>query len=73
MITFSGYPFLQCSKTCGSGYKLREVVCLDKDEDEVHEAYCMDQRKPADKEPCNLPHCEFIWITGEWSEVRYRK
>lgn len=46
------------------------MVCLDKDEDEVHDTYCMNQRKPADKEPCNLQPCEFIWITGEWSKVR---
>ncbi|RXN04231.1 A disintegrin and metallo ase with thrombospondin motifs 9 [Labeo rohita] len=58
----------ECSKTCGSGYKVRAVVCLDKDEGAVHETYCMNQRKPADKEPCNLQPCEFIWITGEWSE-----
>uniref|UniRef100_A0A8C2K1E5 ADAM metallopeptidase with thrombospondin type 1 motif, 9 n=1 Tax=Cyprinus carpio TaxID=7962 RepID=A0A8C2K1E5_CYPCA len=58
----------ECSKTCGTGYKVRAVVCLDKDEDEVIEEYCMNQRKPADKEPCNLQPCEFIWITGEWSE-----
>ncbi|RXN11135.1 A disintegrin and metallo ase with thrombospondin motifs 9 [Labeo rohita] len=59
----------ECSKTCGSGYKVRAVVCLDKDEGAVHETYCMNQRKPADKEPCNLQPCEFIWITGEWSET----
>lgn len=48
-------------------------MCLDKDEDEVDDMYCMKQSKPADKEPCNLQPCDFIWITGEWSKVRVRK
>lgn len=31
--------------------------------------YCMTQlKKPADTESCNTQPCEFVWITGEWSE-----
>ncbi|XP_028824252.1 A disintegrin and metalloproteinase with thrombospondin motifs 9 isoform X3 [Denticeps clupeoides] len=58
----------ECTKTCGSGHRRRLVFCLDHQEDEVHEMHCMDQEKPLDSESCNTQACEFVWITGEWSE-----
>uniref|UniRef100_A0AAR2JEP4 Peptidase M12B domain-containing protein n=1 Tax=Pygocentrus nattereri TaxID=42514 RepID=A0AAR2JEP4_PYGNA len=59
-----------CSETCGSGRRRRTVVCLDHNEQEVHEMYCSDHERPADTELCNIQPCEFIWITGDWTEVR---
>lgn len=43
-------------------------MCLDEEGSEVHDMYCDNQMKPADIETCNTQPCEFIWITGEWSE-----
>ncbi|XP_030632604.1 A disintegrin and metalloproteinase with thrombospondin motifs 9 [Chanos chanos] len=57
-----------CSQTCGSGLRRRTVACLDPSGEEVHEMYCVGQRKPTESEPCNTQPCEFIWITGEWTE-----
>ena len=31
--------------------------------------YCITKTKPTDSEACNTEACEFIWITGEWTEV----
>ncbi|MBN3308697.1 ATS9 metalloproteinase, partial [Amia calva] len=58
----------ECSQSCGSGSRERKVVCLNQNKEEVHETYCNSQNKPLDIESCNTHPCEFIWITGEWSE-----
>ncbi|XP_076123623.1 A disintegrin and metalloproteinase with thrombospondin motifs 9 [Alosa pseudoharengus] len=57
-----------CSRTCGSGLRRRPVHCLDDSGEEVHEMYCVTQTKPTDSEACNTQACEFIWVTGEWTE-----
>jgi hypothetical protein len=59
----------QCTKTCGEGSRYRQVVCVDEDQGEVHSAHCDDRQRPADHESCSLQPCEYVWITGEWSEV----
>lgn len=61
---------LQCSKSCGSGHRRRALQCVDHNQQEVHEMYCVNQIRPPDIESCNTHVCEFIWITGEWTEVR---
>lgn len=43
---------------------------MDQTGEEVHEMFCVDQRRPDDSESCNSHVCEFIWITGDWTEVR---
>ncbi|XP_029103687.1 A disintegrin and metalloproteinase with thrombospondin motifs 9 isoform X2 [Scleropages formosus] len=58
----------ECSKSCGTGYRRRTVLCLSADDTEVHDTHCTSQKKPADTEVCNTQACEFVWITGEWSE-----
>lgn len=35
--------------------------------------YCVNQIRPPDIESCNNHACEYIWITGEWTEVRVRE
>lgn len=32
--------------------------------------HCDSSKRPADQESCALQPCEYVWITGEWSEVR---
>lgn len=60
----------QCSRTCGEGSRYRKVLCVDKDEGgEVHSVLCDMSRRPVDRESCSLQPCEYVWITGEWSEV----
>lgn len=39
---------------------------------EVHGGHCDSSKRPADRESCSVQPCEYIWITGEWSEVRPR-
>ncbi|XP_004644840.1 A disintegrin and metalloproteinase with thrombospondin motifs 9 [Octodon degus] len=57
-----------CSKTCGEGSRFRQVVCVDEAQDEVHSSLCSASQRPPDHESCSLQPCEYIWITGEWSE-----
>ncbi|KAM7063005.1 A disintegrin and metalloproteinase with thrombospondin motifs 9 isoform 2-T2 [Molossus nigricans] len=59
----------ECSKTCGEGSRYRRVVCVGEDTGgEVHGAHCDRSQRPADRESCTLQPCEYVWITGEWSE-----
>ena len=60
----------QCSKSCGAGHRRRALTCVDHNQQEVHEMYCVNQIRPPDIESCNTHACELIWITGEWTEVR---
>uniref|UniRef100_A0A3P8V006 ADAM metallopeptidase with thrombospondin type 1 motif 9 n=1 Tax=Cynoglossus semilaevis TaxID=244447 RepID=A0A3P8V006_CYNSE len=57
-----------CTKSCGSGYRRRTLQCVDSHQQEVHEMYCVNQIRPPDIESCNVHACEFIWITGEWTQ-----
>ncbi|KAM7063007.1 A disintegrin and metalloproteinase with thrombospondin motifs 9 isoform 4-T4 [Molossus nigricans] len=62
-------PWSPCSKTCGEGSRYRRVVCVGEDTGgEVHGAHCDRSQRPADRESCTLQPCEYVWITGEWSE-----
>ncbi|KAB5536845.1 hypothetical protein PHYPO_G00112000 [Pangasianodon hypophthalmus] len=58
----------ECSVTCGSGQRSRSVVCVNHSGDEIHHSHCSVQKRPNHSEPCNTQPCEFVWITGEWTE-----
>lgn len=46
------------------------MLCVDEDKGgEVHGGHCDPSKRPVDRESCSLQPCEYIWITGEWSEV----
>ena len=60
----------QCSKSCGVGHRQRALRCVDHNQQEVHEMYCVKQIRPPHIESCHTQACEFIWITGDWTEVR---
>lgn len=64
---------LQCSKSCGAGHRRRALQCVDHNQQEVHEMYCVNLIRPPDLESCNSHACELIWITGEWTEVRAKE
>ncbi|XP_054472137.1 A disintegrin and metalloproteinase with thrombospondin motifs 9-like [Anoplopoma fimbria] len=57
-----------CSKSCGAGHRRQALQCVDHNQQEVHEMYCVNQIRPPDIESCNTHACELIWITGEWTE-----
>ncbi|XP_038627931.1 A disintegrin and metalloproteinase with thrombospondin motifs 9 [Tachyglossus aculeatus] len=57
----------ECSQTCGEGSRYRKVVCVSENKEE-HSMQCDMSKRPVDRESCNLQPCEYIWITGEWSE-----
>ncbi|EGV97729.1 A disintegrin and metalloproteinase with thrombospondin motifs 9 [Cricetulus griseus] len=61
-------PWSSCTKTCGEGSRYRQVVCVAEDQSEVHSAHCDSDQRPPDRESCSLQPCEYVWITGEWSE-----
>lgn len=47
------------------------MLCVDEDKGgEVHGGHCDPSKRPADRESCSVQPCEYVWITGEWSEVR---
>ncbi|XP_060095443.1 A disintegrin and metalloproteinase with thrombospondin motifs 9 isoform X1 [Heteronotia binoei] len=58
----------ECSKTCGEGSRYRKVICMDQNRQAVDDLHCDASKRPLDAESCNLPPCEYIWITGDWSE-----
>ncbi|KAJ6668225.1 hypothetical protein lerEdw1_015602 [Lerista edwardsae] len=65
---FSSRGKHQCSKTCGEGSRYRQVTCMNQDRQDADSLHCELNKRPPDVESCNLPPCEYIWITGDWSE-----
>nr|XP_019942000.1 PREDICTED: A disintegrin and metalloproteinase with thrombospondin motifs 9 [Paralichthys olivaceus] len=57
-----------CSNSCGVGHRQRALQCVDHNQQEVHKMYCVNQIRPPHIESCNTHACEFIWITGDWTE-----
>uniref|UniRef100_A0AAX7V026 GON domain-containing protein n=1 Tax=Astatotilapia calliptera TaxID=8154 RepID=A0AAX7V026_ASTCA len=43
---------LQCTKSCGSGRRQRALKCVDHNQREVHEMYCVNQIRPPEIESC---------------------
>uniref|UniRef100_A0A8C3JV51 ADAM metallopeptidase with thrombospondin type 1 motif 9 n=1 Tax=Calidris pygmaea TaxID=425635 RepID=A0A8C3JV51_9CHAR len=58
-----------CMKTCGEASRYRKVVCVDENKQVQNSGYCDASKRPPEMESCGLPPCEYVWITGEWSEV----
>ena len=64
----------QCSATCGSSVKTRDVVCMKKLGEElfaiVDEENCQGKRRPATEELCpELEPCPAEWFNTKWTEV----
>uniref|UniRef100_A0A286Y3S4 ADAM metallopeptidase with thrombospondin type 1 motif 9 n=1 Tax=Cavia porcellus TaxID=10141 RepID=A0A286Y3S4_CAVPO len=66
--TWRAEQWQECSKTCGEGSRFRQVVCMNEEQAEVHSSLCSASQRPPDRESCSLQPCEYVWITGEWSE-----
>uniref|UniRef100_A0A8P4KDZ9 ADAM metallopeptidase with thrombospondin type 1 motif, 9 n=1 Tax=Dicentrarchus labrax TaxID=13489 RepID=A0A8P4KDZ9_DICLA len=48
-----------CSKSCGAGHRQRALQCVDHNQQEVHEMYCVNQIRPPEIESCNMNACNF--------------
>ncbi|KAG2471070.1 ATS9 metalloproteinase, partial [Polypterus senegalus] len=57
-----------CSQSCGPGTRHRRVICQKHNGEDLSSEYCDSRKRPPETESCNVQPCEFIWITGEWSE-----
>ncbi|KAE8612598.1 hypothetical protein XENTR_v10012910 [Xenopus tropicalis] len=68
LYTWKAEEWQECSKTCDEGLRYRKAICLDEDKKEVPQSHCEENKKPPEVEKCNVQSCEFLWITGEWSE-----
>ena len=63
--------FLQCSRTCGEGLRLRYVGCFSLKYSRVlnDESACDMTLRPPSAEACKIRECA-DWHTGDWGEVR---
>ena len=60
--------FLQCSASCGQGYKQRYVRCMDGNGN-IHDPSACDQSsKPSDSEACIQRACGY-WRSGDFEKV----
>nr|XP_006004481.1 PREDICTED: A disintegrin and metalloproteinase with thrombospondin motifs 9 [Latimeria chalumnae] len=58
----------KCTKTCGTGSRYRKVTCINQNMEEVPNDFCDMNEIPSEVETCTVQSCDYIWITGEWSE-----
>lgn len=68
--------FSECSHSCGSGIRSREVLCVRRVTRDVvsdsttlilPDAQC-NEPKPHEQEACNIVSCPYTWRTDQWSE-----
>lgn len=62
---------LQCTPSCGPGYRHRVVLCKSGESGEaLPESKCAKQGRPTSRVRCNLKRCPPPqWVTGPWGEV----
>lgn len=65
-------PSLQCTPSCGPGYRHRVVLCKSGESgDTLPESKCPKHSRPTSRVRCNLKRCPPPqWVTGPWGEVR---
>ena len=61
-------PLLQCSVTCGEGFKRRLVKCVNLKGKTLESSQC-NARKPPESVRCAVPCVK--WVPGKWEKVRY--
>ena len=47
----------------------RKVGCMGPGMTPVQEDYCEPPSRPASHQQCTRAPCNYMWITGEWSQV----
>ncbi|MGH0168830.1 UNVERIFIED_CONTAM: hypothetical protein FKN15_012499 [Acipenser sinensis] len=57
-----------CPVACGEGIKTRKIVCVDQDKKSVDDSHCNSSSKPLASHKCKTVPCEYLWITGDWSQ-----
>ncbi|EFJ11962.1 hypothetical protein SELMODRAFT_425768 [Selaginella moellendorffii] len=61
-------PWSECSKTCGTGYQTREVLCHDNLGSLVHSQHCDLEESYVESQLCNTDACEAsYWTLPAWS------
>ena len=63
---------LQCTPSCGPGYRHRVVLCKSGESgDTLPESKCSKHGRPTSRVRCNLQRCPPPqWVMGPWGEVR---
>ncbi|KAK3602179.1 hypothetical protein CHS0354_001611 [Potamilus streckersoni] len=61
-------PWGKCNVTCGSGYRLRNVVCLSSGGATLDEREC-NSVKPETSETCDMGSCTTGWFFTEWEKT----
>ena len=65
---------LQCTDKCGLTQETRTAHCATQDGTTYPDEKCDPEKKPELKRDCETPQsCEFEWVAGQWSEVKYIK
>uniref|UniRef100_A0A6Q2XJ72 ADAM metallopeptidase with thrombospondin type 1 motif 20 n=1 Tax=Esox lucius TaxID=8010 RepID=A0A6Q2XJ72_ESOLU len=62
----------KCNATCGNGMRTRKVLCMGAGLTPAQEAACDPSSRPALHQPCSGAPCHYMWMTGEWSQVKPR-
>lgn len=64
---------LQCTPSCGPGYRHRVVLCKSGESgDTLPDSKCPKHGRPTSRVRCNLQRCPPpLWVTGPWGEVRW--
>ncbi|XP_010131062.1 PREDICTED: A disintegrin and metalloproteinase with thrombospondin motifs 20-like [Buceros rhinoceros silvestris] len=62
-----GLDPVQCSVSCGKGFKFRDVHCLDSFQAKIEEGHCRHLKKPRTYKICRAGRCP-VWKASSWKE-----
>ncbi|ESP03330.1 hypothetical protein LOTGIDRAFT_237756 [Lottia gigantea] len=59
----------ECSRTCGKGYRTRNIFCASDDGQHLSNKKCSPAEKPSTRKSCkNKKSCGGFWFIGPWSQ-----
>ena len=63
---------LQCSTSCGWGFRLRQSFCVSSNASSVHlpDHLCSETQQEATRRACKLVDCS-RWVATDWSQVNH--